>query len=341
MSPNTKSNKILIVGPAWVGDMVITQTLFKVLKQQHSSVIIDVLAPNWSFPLLERMPEVHQAWEMPIGHGKIALGKRYRIAKKVTKQKYDQSILIPNSFKSALIPWLAGIPIRTGWRGEYRWGLVNDIRILDPKALPLMIQRCAALGIAKFETLADKLPRPKLEVDSKHATQALEKFGLNLTRPILALCPGAEFGPAKRWPEEHYANVARVKLDEGWNVWIFGSAKDYPVAEKIQGLTTERCTNLCGKTSLAEAIDLMSFTTQVVSNDSGLMHIASALQKSLVAVYGSTDPGFTPPLAVEVKTLSSNISCSPCFKRECPLGHLKCLKELDPQRVIQALNELA
>ena len=332
--------KILIVGPTWIGDMVMTQCLFKVLKKRYPETILDVLAPSWSFQLLDRMPEISHAWKMTVNRGQLALRTRYRIAQQIVPEQYDQAILIPNSFKSALIPWWAKIPKRTGWLGECRWGVLNDVRKLDREKLPLFVQHVAALGFDSDTVLPDKLPYPKLLVDTTLAQETLKKFNLTASQPVLALCPGAEFGPAKQWPVEHYAEVAQNKLAAGWAVWIFGSPKDRPIADKIQNITNQECHNLTGQTSLAEAIDLLSLSTSVISNDSGLMHIAAALQKPLIVVYGSTSPGFTPPLADQVKIVTNKLDCSPCFKRICPLEHLNCLKQLAPTKVIEALDQL-
>ena len=332
--------KILIIGPAWVGDMVMAQCLFKTIKQQHPDAIIDVIAPNWSRALLERMPEVNQALVLPFAHGELNLKKRWQIGMELRKQNYQQAIVLPNSWKSALIPFVAKIPIRTGWMRELRYGLLNDIRYLNKERLPLMIQRFIALGLSKNAELPLELPKPSLQVTPDSVNAVLEKFSLNQQKPILALCPGAEFGPAKRWPSQHYAEIARVKLNEGWAVWLFGSPKDQPVAAEIQQAVNNACVDLTGKTNLGEAVDLLSVANLVVSNDSGLMHIAAALERPLVVVYGSSSPRFTPPLNKQVKILSLGLSCSPCFQRECPLGHLKCLNDLSPGLVLQAIHDL-
>ncbi|PIA72251.1 lipopolysaccharide heptosyltransferase II [Pseudomonas sediminis] len=335
--------KILIVGPSWVGDMVMAQTLFQCLKQRHPECEIDVLAPDWSRPILERMPEVRAALSLPLGHGVLDLATRRRIGKSLVGQ-YDQAILLPNSLKSALVPWFAGIPKRTGWKGEMRYGLLNDIRTLDKDRYPLMIERFMALAHEPGAALPQPYPQPRLQIDEFSREAALSKFGLPLDRPVLALCPGAEFGEAKRWPAEHYAKVAEIKIREGWQVWLFGSKNDHAVGEDIRmrlipGLR-EEVSNLSGQTSLAEAIDLMSAATAVVSNDSGLMHVAAALNRPLVAVYGSTSPGFTPPLADRVEIVRLGLECSPCFERTCRYGHYNCLRELKPRPVIEALDRL-
>jgi heptosyltransferase-2 len=334
---------ILIIGPSWVGDMVMAQTLFVCLKRQHPDCQIDVLAPEWSRPLLERMPEVREALSFPLGHGAFELATRRRIGQQL-RGRYDQAILLPNSLKSALVPYFAGIPTRTGWRGEMRFGLLNDIRTLDKARYPLMIERFMALAYAPGAELPKPYPEPRLAIDPASRDAALERFGLSLDRPVLALCPGAEFGEAKRWPAEHYAAVADARLRQGWQVWLFGSQKDAPGGEEIREWVTpgfeEDVYNLAGRTSLAEAIDLLSCAGAVISNDSGLMHVAAALDRPLVAVYGSTSPGFTPPLASQVEVVRLGLECSPCFDRTCRFGHYDCLRLLQPSLVQEALGRL-
>jgi len=334
---------ILIIGPSWVGDMVMAQTLFQCLKLQHPECAIDVLAPEWSRPILERMPEVRQALSFPLAHGALELGTRRRIGKSLAGQ-YDQAIVLPNSLKSALVPFFAGIPKRTGWRGELRFGLLNDVRTLDKARYPLMIERFMALAYAPGTELTQPYPRPALRIEPASRDAALAKFGLELDRPVLALCPGAEFGESKRWPAEHYAEVAEALIRLGWQVWLFGSKKDHPVGESIRERLIpgfrEESVNLSGETSLAEAIDLLSCAKAVVSNDSGLMHVAAALARPLVAVYGSTSPGFTPPLAEQVEVVRLGIECSPCFERTCRFGHYNCLRLLEPPAVLAALRQL-
>ncbi len=337
---NTLPQKILIIGPAWVGDMVMAQSLFKLIKQQNPTAIIDVLAPQWSQPLLENMPEVNQALNLPFKHGELNLRSRYRLGKSLRLHHYEQAIILPNSFKSALIPFFANIPQRTGWLKEMRWGLLNDVRYLDKTKLPLMIERFMALGLPADSKIPKPYPWPKLELNPAAVKATLTKFKVDLAKPILALCPGAEFGAAKRWPESRYAEVALQFIRQNWQVWLFGSGKDQSVAAEIQQATQQQCLDFTGKTSLGEAIHLLSSAQQVVSNDSGLMHIAAALQRPLVVVYGSSSPQFTPPLAEKVKIVSLHLSCSPCFQRECPLQHLNCLRELKANLVLQAIAEL-
>ena len=336
------TERVLIIGPAWVGDMVMVQSLLKLLKQRRPEVEIDVLAPAWSQPLLTRMPEVRRAIESPFVHGQFDFKARKALGLSLRNEGYTQAIVCTNSWKSALVPYFAKIPRRTGWRGEWRYGLLNDVRVFDKREYPLMVQRFLMLAFDKGqEQVVEKVPLPKFYCTAETVEAALQKFHLEtLEKPVLALCPGAEFGPSKRWPESHFAAVAKQRLAEGWQVWLFGSGNDAPVTDTIQQLVQYRCVNLTGQTTLAEAIDLLSQADAVVSNDSGLMHIAAALSKPLVVPYGSSSPDFTPPLSQNVKIIRSDLACSPCFKRDCPLEHHNCMKQLAAERVITALDEL-
>ena len=339
-----KSQKTLIIGPAWIGDMVMSQTLFKLLKQASPDTPIDVLSPAFSQQFLTRMPEINKTWVSPVGHGELGLKKRYALAKTLAQENYTQAIVLPNSFKSALIPLWAKIPLRTGWLGEARVGLLNDYRKLDKIAIPLMVQRFASLAFDRKHPLSDialdALPMPQLHTDPALAQDCLTRLNLTADKPICILCPAAEYGPAKRWPAAYFAQIAKAQHAKGWQTWILGGPKDCAIATEIQAHCDNVCTDLTGKTQLTDAIDLMGVSQAVISNDSGLMHIAAALDKPLVVIYGSSSPAFTPPLTKRAKILSLNLPCSPCFKRECPLEHLDCLKKLNPDQVLSALEAM-
>ena len=335
---SSSQSRILIVGPSWVGDMVMAQSLFMTLKQKDPNCIIDVLAPGWSKPLLERMPEVTDAIEMPLGHGSFSFGTRRALGKSLRDRHYEQAIVLPRSWKSAVVPFSANIPKRTGYHGEQRFILLNDRRKLDKQGLPMTVHRFNALAYDKQPMAAPPVPQPKLLINEQGVADALQSQGLDRDKPVLVMCPGAEYGPAKRWPEQHYAEVANHYLEQGWQVWLMGSQKDEVVTAEINAQTQDRCVDLAGRTKLGEAIDLMSLADYVVTNDSGLMHVAASLDRHLVALYGSSDPGFTPPLNAKAKIIRLGLECSPCFKRECPLGHTNCLVEIDPSRVIKAID---
>lgn len=333
------ASKILVFGPSWVGDMVLAHSLFQTIKQQQPEAIIDVAAPAWTIPLLDRMPEVSGKIALPFKHGQLGLGERIRFGKSLKNSGYTQAILLTNSLKSAILPFAARIPQRTGFLGEMRYGLLNDIRPLDKSLLPRTVDRFVALGLEAVQSIPSSIPNPKLIADSTQAHLVLKRLGKSAPQSaVLGLCPGAEFGEAKRWPAEYYAEVANHALNLGWEVWLFGSEKDVPVTSKIDSMTNGRCLDLGGKTSLGEAIDLMSLASTVVSNDSGLMHVAAALGKKVIAIYGSSDPSHTPPMSDKAIIEYLALECSPCFKRECPLGHLNCLRGLSPHNVMIQLN---
>lgn len=331
--------KILIVAPAWIGDAIMAQPLYRHLHERWPGLTLDVLAPGWTRAVHARMPEVNETLDNPFGHGELGLGKRWALGRELKRRGYDQAIVLPNSLKSALVPWFAGIPVRTGWVGEMRHGLLNDARKLDRDALPMMVERFAALANDRNQPLARPVPDPRLVIDPAAREAVLHKMGLNVDRPVIALCPGAEYGPAKRWPARHMAALASELLAEGKQVWLFGSGKDNEIAGEIAALAPG-VTNLSGQTSLAEAIDLLSCASAVVTNDSGLMHVAAALERPIAAIYGSSSPRFTPPLTNRAKIVTLSLECSPCFERVCPLGHMKCLNELRPEQVLAALDEL-
>ncbi len=335
------TEKILVLGPAWVGDMVLAQSLFKTLKINKPNCTIDVAAPAWTLPLLERMPEVNGAIALPFKHGELAFFERIKFGKSLKNKGYTQAIILTNSLKSTLLPWAAGIPKRTSFLGEMRYGLINDIRPLDKNKLVKTVERFVALGLERDESLPKNLPQPQLNASPETAWVLASRLGVQASENrILGLCPGAEYGAAKRWPAEYYAEVAREALMKGWQVWLFGSDKDTAMTTSINQLTQNKCLDLGGKTKLGEAIYLMSLCDTIISNDSGLMHIAAALDKKLIAIYGSSDPGHTPPMSAKAVIEYLGIECSPCFKRECPLtggAHLRCLKEIKPEQILQKL----
>lgn len=337
--PEKIPDKILVLGPAWVGDMVLAQSLFKIIKNNRPDCVIDVAAPAWTLPLLERMPEVNGKIALTFKHGELAFWQRIALGKSLAKANYTQAIILTNSFKSALLPWAAGIKRRTGFLGEMRYGLINDVRALDKAKLKKTVERFAALGLEANELLPNDLPKPYLTTAPESVAMLAGKLGIQVSNVrILGLCPGAEYGEAKRWPAQYYAEVAKAALHSGWLVLLFGSDKDVAITAHINQLTQHKCVDLGGKTQLSEVIDLLSLCHTVVSNDSGLMHIAAALNKNLIAIFGSSDPYHTPPMSDKAVIQYLGLECSPCFKRECPLMHLNCLKKISPASVINLIE---
>lgn len=315
--------------------MVMAQALYRTLtdaSKAKGTVQIDVVAPPWSSSVATRMPEVHQIHDLAIPHGVLGLGARRRLALELREQRYDCAIVIPATLKSALIPLWARIPRRTGFRGEHRYGLINDMRPLDKDVLRSTAERYCALGVAQDAPMPPAVPSPRLTIDETNRQRLLKELSLDTSRPVVALCPGAAFGASKRWPIEHYAVAARTLTDAGYAVWVLGSRAERPLGASIVE-AAPAVIDLCGKSQLVDAVDLLSIANVTVTNDSGLLHIGAAVGSTIVALYGSTPPWFAPPLTIRQKTHYLDLECSPCFKRECPLGHHDCMRNLAPSEV--------
>jgi len=325
----------LIVAPSWVGDAILAEPLISLLREPYEDPAIDVLAPPWCTPVYQRMRGVRRIVDNPIAHGRFDLATRRRIAADLRREGYARAFVLPMSWKSALIPFLARIPRRIGYKGEARYVLLNDLRRLDRTGLPRLVDRFCALA-GPPGTNVPMPPAPVLVPDLANRDAAIRALRLKGEGPVAILCPGAEYGPAKRWPPTHFADLARRLLEGGSRVWIVGSPNDKLAADAVIGAAGEsakRIRDLTGKTDLGTAIDLLSAASVVVSNDSGLMHAAAAVGAPLVALFGSSSPAYTPPLSPLARVARIDIECSPCFKRECPLGHFKCMRELSPELV--------
>jgi heptosyltransferase-2 len=331
---------LLIVGPAWVGDMVMAQSLFIRLRECHPDSAIDVLAPGWSLPIIERMPEVRAGIELPFAHGEFNFAGRRALGHGLRERGYGQAIVLPNSWKSALVPFFAGIPRRTGYRRELRYGLLNDLRRLDKALLKTTPQRFVALAEDEPVRTVPTVPQPRFRVDAERARALRERLGLGRD-PAVALMPGAEYGPAKQWPAAHYARLAADLGRRGLRTWIIGSKKEQALGDGIARASKGAAINLCGKTSLVDVVDLAADARAVVCNDSGPMHIAAAAGARVVAIYGSSTPDHTPPMTDTAAIHYRRLPCSPCFERNCPLGHTECLTGIHPDAVLASLHRLA
>ncbi|MCA1773662.1 MAG: lipopolysaccharide heptosyltransferase II [Halomonas sp.] len=328
--------RLLVIGPSWVGDMVMAQSLFMTLKARYPNATIGVVAPAWSQPILERMPEVDEVLPLAVGHGEFGLASRRELANRL-KGRFDRAIVLPRSWKAALVPFMARIPERIGFLGEHRYGLLKERRKLDKQVLDQTVKRFVSLGLPLDEASTGDfaIPKPRLTIDRDNLVN-LRLANMLSSRPAIGMMPGAEYGPAKQWPLDYFHQLAKKLIADGYEIRVFGGPKDHDGANTIvEGLPQAH--NLCGKTALVDAVDLLADCRQVVTNDSGLMHVAAAVGVRIHALYGSSSPAYTPPLSDNAVIHYLGLSCSPCFERTCPLGHTNCLNELHVESVYQAI----
>ena len=325
-----QDSRILVVAQAWVGDLVLSQILYALLERQQPDTSIDVVAPTWAGALLERMPQVSRHIPLDVRHGQLGLWRRWAAARRLDAE-YQQAIVIPRSIKAALLPWAAGIKKRVGFNSGMRNGLINDSRARPPDIMTRMARLASPDSIDP-----DSIPRPRLEVDSEKAIDVLRQWEIDPNEPVVGLMPGAAYGRAKEWGAESFAKLAAMFVEQGNRICVVGISKDHPLGEVIARAAPERIVNLCGKTTLDQAIHLISRLSVAICNDSGLMHIAAAVNTPVIGIYGPTSPDTHPPLTDARKILSVRTLCSPCHRRVCPYGHHACMTRIAPEQVHEA-----
>ena len=337
--------KILIVAPSWVGDSVMAQSLYKIIKGSNSENKIDVLAPQWSLGILNRMDEVENLICSPFGHGEVRIKDRIKFGRSLREKSYTQAIILTNSLKSSFVPFFSNIPRRTGWLGEMRFGFINDIRRVNKDKNKLMIEKFACLSGDALDKQDYKIPLPSLRVDSLNLLKLSENFGFDEHNKTLTICPGAEFGPSKRWPANYFAEVIRDYLSKNWQVFILGSKNDIVISKTIEDQVPkndrELLFNFTGLTKIEEAIDLLSVSDLVLTNDSGLMHIAAAVDVKLLALYGPTSPKFTPPLSKKAKIIQKIEGLEKTRKGRLEEGYHPSLSMIHPSEVLESLLDLS
>lgn len=330
--------KSLVIGPAWVGDMVMAQALYKALHTHSNSGEIHVVAPAWSRPLLERMPEITKVHELDVAHGELGLQKRYQLGRALKQEVFTQALVLPRSYKSALVPKIAGVPKRIGELGEFRYGLINHVIAANKnKEIPTACNYLRYAGIDADISQVKTNYKPALIIDRDNQKRVLDEHAALRNTPLIACMVGAEYGPSKQWPVEHFSALINMLLEQGLNVCILGSQKDATIANKIEKQCSRPIANLCGKTSLLDVIDILAHCNVAVSNDSGLMHIAAAVDIPVIAMYGATTPAYTPPLNANAKVFYMKLECSPCWQRTCQFQHYRCLQDIVPKQVYKAV----
>jgi heptosyltransferase-2 len=318
----------------WIGDFVRCHTVIRLLQARFPNSPIDVLTTAMDAPLLDYMPGVRKGivWDLP--RKRLALAQHRALADRLRGETYARTLVMPRTWKSALAPFLAGIPERTGFAGEVRFGLLNDLR-WGERALPRMIDRCVALALPKGAALPKDYPLPQLEVPDTEIAAWRQRLGLNESGRIAAFAPGA-VGPSKRWPAEYYAEAAKRLAAQGFAIWVLGGPGETGLAVEI-GAGTNNIRDLTGP-DLRNAILALAAADVAVSNDSGLLHVAAALGTPSVGIFGPTSPWhWAPlnPLAAVIET-TTEVTCRPCHKPTCRYGHHRCMREIPAERVIAA-----
>jgi heptosyltransferase-2 len=330
------SSPILLVPYLWIGDFVRCHSVVKQVRQRFPGRPIDMLASTLCAPLTDYMPGVRKAVVVDLPRSRLALGQQKALAERLKREGYGTALIMPRTWKAALAPYFAGIPERTGFVGEARFLLLNDLRYGE-KRLPRMVDRCGALALPPEAKLPADWPLPELKVSREETEAWRQKHGLDADhRPVVALAPGA-VGPAKRWPKEYYAELVRKLLAEGFAIWILGGPGEKALAADIAGGTQAR--DLTGN-DLREAILALACATAAVSNDSGLLHVAAALGTPSIGIFGPTSPWHWAPLNPLAGTIetATKLDCRPCHKPVCRLVHHRCMRDIAPDQVISAVQ---
>ena len=329
-----QDSRILVVAQAWVGDVVLSQILYALLKRQQPDVSIDVVAPSWAGALLGRMPQVSRHIPLDVRHGQLGLWQRWAAARRLHAQ-YQQAIIIPRSVKAALVPWVAGIKQRIGFDAGIRNVLISDSRSRPPGILARMAHLASPDPID-----SNSIPYPSLEVDPEQTANVFQQWDMGLDETVVGLMPGAAYGRAKQWGEGSFVRLATLLAERGHRICVIGTAENRPLGDSITRTAPGQAVNLCGETTLDQAIHLISGLAAAVCNDSGLMHVAAAVKTPVVGIYGPTSSDTHPPLADARKICSARTLCSPCHQRICPYGHHACMTRITPEQVCEATFSL-
>jgi heptosyltransferase II len=333
---NNDSSAILIVPYMWIGDFVRCHSVVKLLKTRFPDRPVDMLSSVLCAPLIDYMPGLRRAVVADLPRNRLAFAQQLALARRLKREKYGTALIMPRTWKSTLAPFFAGIPERTGFFGEARFFLLNDLRYGE-RSLPRMVDRCAALALPADAKLPLEWPMPELKVARGEIETWRRELGLVDDRPVVALAPGA-VGPAKRWPASAYAALARRLLDSGLGVWVVGGPQEKRLAEEIIGDSKAR--DLTG-TDLRNAILALAAAAIAVSNDSGLLHVAAALGTPSIGIFGPTSPWhWAPlnPLAATIET-TTKLACRPCHKPACRLVHHRCMGDILPEQVFAAVDQ--
>jgi heptosyltransferase II len=331
---------VLIVPYMWIGDFVRCHTVVRLLRQHEPSLAIDIVTTSMVAPLLDYMPGVRKGVVVDLPRKRLALRQHRALAERLRAECYRQALVMPRTWKSALAPYLAGIPRRTGFVGEARFGLINDLR-LGERRLARMVDRCAELALPKGAPIPAEWPQPELAVPTAERAAWTQRMGLAAdARPVVAFAPGA-VGPAKRWPAAHYGDLARCLTADGCSVWILGGPGEKQLAAEIMRANPAHVHDLTGP-DLRNAVLALASASAVVSNDSGLLHVAAALSKPTIGIFGPTSPWHWAPLnpLAGVMETATELACRPCHKPVCRLRHHRCMQDITVGQVATAMRRI-
>ena len=326
---------ILIVPYMWIGDFVRCHSVVKILKARFPARPVDLLTTNLCAPLIDYMPGLRQGivWNLP--RGRLALSQHRALSRRLRENHYGMVLIMPRTWKAALAPFLARIPERVGFFGEFRLGLINDMR-WGERALARMVDRCASLALPRGAPLPKEWPAPGLVVPEAELADWRRRCGFSPAEPLVALAPGA-VGPSKRWPVGAYAALARRLAEQGSTVAVVGGPDEKPLAAEIAGTAGAKVRDLTGP-DLRNAILALAAASAAVSNDSGLLHVAAGLGTPTIGIFGPTSPWhWAPlnPLAATIETTTA-LDCRPCHKPTCRVGHHRCMRDIQPGQVLEA-----
>jgi len=331
-----RGSPILLVPYMWIGDFVRCYSVVKLLKARFPDRPVDMLTTTLCAPLTDYMPGLRRAVVVDLPRNRPAFSQQVALARRLKRENYGTALVMPRTWKSALAPFFAGIPERTGFFGEARYFLLNDLRYGE-KSLPRMVDRCAALALPAGTELPPEWPSPELKVANAEVETWRREHGLADDKPVVALAPGA-VGPSKRWPAGAYAMLVRRLLDAGFGVWVLGGPQETQLANEVIGDTEAR--NLTGS-DLRNAILALAAAAAAVSNDSGLLHVAAALGTPSIGIFGPTSPWHWAPLNPLAATIeaTTELACRPCHKPVCRLVHHRCMRDIPPERVFAAVDQ--
>ena len=347
MPASAQFSRILVRATNWLGDAVMSLPALRALRERFPQAQIAIQAMPWVADLYARETFLDEVVPYAARRGASDWGGKWRAARRLRAGRFDCAVLLPNSFDSALVVWLARIPRRIGYRRDGRGWLLTDA---IPPPLPGEIprhERFYYLELLRRSGILAAFPETgPLQLDGTAQARAAgeRRFAeMGITGPVIGVSPGAAYGGAKRWPPDRFADAAaQVAGMTGGSVAVFGSRDERPVAELVvEGLRTRQIgvRNFAGETALREFIDLAAACRLFLTNDSGAMHVASALGVPTVAVFGATDHEGTGPLGPLARVVREPVECSPCLLRECPIDH-RCMTRVSAERVAAEALEL-